>query len=81
MNDVPARDSFCESLEFPQDSWSKLLRLAQMLEFDATGGLVVRNGKSRLLLRADGTIRIEGTRIVQTAERNISFDAATIELN
>ncbi|MBA8902420.1 hypothetical protein [Phyllobacterium sp. P30BS-XVII] len=82
MNNIPARDNFAESLELPQDAWSKLLKLAQLIEFnEGRGELVVRNGKARIVLREDGTIRIEGTCVVQKATQNIALEAAYIELN
>ncbi|MER0240409.1 hypothetical protein, partial [Fulvimarina sp. MAC8] len=73
MNNIPRPKSFDDSLEV----WSKLMALADMIEIDAdSGALTIQNGKSRAILHPDGTIRIEGTRIVQSAERNIALDAA-----
>lgn len=53
-----------------------------MIEIDqATGAMTIRNGKSSLALRSDGRVTVRGVRILQTAERNISLEAATIDLN
>lgn len=83
MNDIPKRETFASrDLAGTLDAWSKLMALAAMIEIDqATGTLTVRNGKSSLTLRADGRITVEGVSIVQSAERNIALDAATIDLN
>lgn len=83
MNEMPNRAWFQANLPLDTDDvWSKLASLAQMIEIDsASGTLVIRNGKSRILLRKDGTVRIEGESIVHSAERNIALDAAFIDLN
>jgi hypothetical protein len=83
MNDMTRRFKFdVSAVDLSDSRWEKLMALADMLEVDeASGSLVIRNGKSRILLRKDGTIRIEGERIVQSASRNIALDAATIDLN
>jgi hypothetical protein len=83
MNDRPSHTSFklAEPTE-AEDPWSKLIALARMIEIDKTSGtLTIINGKSRILMRQDGTIRIEGENIVHSALRNIALDAATIDLN
>jgi hypothetical protein len=46
-----------------------------------SGDLVIENGKARLVLQKDGTIRLQGLRIVGSADETIAFDAAMIELN
>jgi uncharacterized protein (DUF2345 family) len=81
MNDIPRPHSFnFDALN--KDKWSKLMALADMIEINrASDSIEIRNGKSRIVLRADGTVRIEGERIVQTAEKNIVLDAAYIDLN
>jgi hypothetical protein len=83
MNEMPNRAWFQANLSSESgDVWAKLTALAQMIEIDsASGTLMIRNGKSRILLRKDGTVRIEGESIVQSAERNIALDAAYIDLN
>ncbi|NLS20107.1 hypothetical protein HGP16_26590 [Rhizobium sp. P40RR-XXII] len=83
MNDIPKRALFVEAVAFDEDgAWSKLRKLADMLEIDAdTGAMTIRNGKSSLTLRKDGSIIVHGVSIAQSAERHISLDAATIDLN
>ena len=83
MNDIPNRQKFASrDRAVAPDAWTKLMALAAMMEMDhETGALTVRNGKSSLTLRADGRITVQGVSIVQTAERNIALDAATIDLN
>ncbi|KAA1177382.1 hypothetical protein FP026_24695 [Rhizobium tropici] len=83
MNDIPKRALFVEAVPFDEDSaWSKLHKLAEMLEIDpASGAMTIRNGKSSLTLRRDGRITVQGVSIAQSAERHISLDAATIDLN
>ena len=83
MNDIASHTSFkAKEPADAGDAWGKLLALANMIEIDkASGTLTIRNGKSRILLRKDGTIRIEGESIVQSAQRNIALDAAFIDLN
>lgn len=43
--------------------------------------LSIRNGEAAIHLLADGTIRLEGQRIVQSAARDINLSAAWIDLN
>jgi len=77
MNDVPKRSAFLDG-----DQWAKLMALAEMLEINReTGAMTIRNGKSVLTLRRDGRIVVSGVSISQSAERNISLEAATIDLN
>jgi hypothetical protein len=64
------------------DGWSKLMKLAEMLEVDDnSGAITIRNGRSSLTLRKDGRVTIEGTSINERAETHISLDAAVINLN
>ncbi len=59
-----------------------LAALARMVRVDAaTGDLVIANGIARLVLKRDGTIRVEGVRIVGTADETIALRAAVIDLN
>lgn len=83
MNEIPDKTKFALRQSFgDSDTWTKLMRLAEMIEIDrTTGALTLRNGKSCLTLRPDGRVTVEGVDIVQSAERNISLDAATIDLN
>jgi hypothetical protein len=80
MNDMPNRATFNDIAD--ANVWRKLLALAKHVEIEEAGGaIVIRNGRAKIMLRDDGTIRIEGARIVQQAERNITLNAATIDLN
>jgi hypothetical protein len=83
MNEMPNRLLFQkDGSSEPGPAWTKLLALADMIDIDkASGTLVIRNGKSRILLRKDGTVRIEGESIVHSAQTNIALDAAYIDLN
>lgn len=83
MNDMPKKALFADVLPFSDgDTWSKLRKLADMLEIDAgSGAMTIRNGKSSLTLRQDGRITVQGVSIAQSAERHISLDAAIIDLN
>jgi hypothetical protein len=83
MNEIPDKTKFALRQSFGDaDTWTKLMALAEMIEIDRnTGSLTLRNGKSCVTLRPDGRVTVEGVDIVQSAERNISLDAATIDLN
>lgn len=83
MNEIPDRMKFALPQAFGDaDAWTKLMALAAMIEIDqATGALTLKNGKSSLTLRPDGRVTVQGVDIVQSAERNIGLDAATINLN
>ena len=83
MNDFPNQNAFkAGNTRIASDAWTKLMQLADMLEINEAAGIItIRNGKSRIILRADGAVRIEGQSIVQSAERNIALDAAYIDLN
>ena len=62
--------------------WQALIDLSRRITVDvATGDLIVANGAARIRLGLDGTVRIEATRIFQSAERGIRLEAATIDLN
>ncbi|MBM7046360.1 hypothetical protein [Rhizobium lusitanum] len=83
MNDIPKKALFVEAIPLDEGgTWSKLRKLAEMLEIDPDSGtMTIRNGKSSLTLRQDGRITVQGVSIAQSAERHISLDAATIDLN
>lgn len=83
MTDIPDHGLFDdEAVAASAGRWAKLLSLADMIEIDAaSGSLVIRNGKSRLVLRSDGVVIAEGTRILHSAERDIAMQAAVIDLN
>ncbi|WP_102225765.1 hypothetical protein [Acidimangrovimonas sediminis] len=66
----------------PPDLMDRLLALAERIRVDpASGRLVIANGAARIVLCEDGTIRIEGRRIVEAAEEDIALSAAWIDLN
>jgi hypothetical protein len=70
--------SILQNPEFLQ----KLLSLVKCVHEDPiTGDLVLRNGKVRCVLKQNGTIRLEGLKIVQVAEQEIALNAAYIDLN
>lgn len=83
MNEIPDRMKFALRQTLGDgDAWTKLMALAALIEIDqATGAMTIRNGKSSLTLRPDGRVTVQGVNIAQTAERNISLEAATIDLN
>ncbi|MEM8799288.1 MAG: hypothetical protein AAGF15_04330 [Pseudomonadota bacterium] len=61
---------------------AKLRFLLQALEIDSAGGrLSLRVGKSRLTLHENGSIRLDGKMVVQTATESITLDGALIKLN
>lgn len=47
----------------------------------ATGDVVIENGKARIVLQSDGTIRLEGVRVIAAVEERIDMNAAIIRLN
>lgn len=56
--------------------------VAKLISYDAlTGELCISNGLARIVLRRDGTIRLEGKRIIETADERIGLYAAVIDLN
>ena len=63
------------------EDWSNLLRLARMVEIDAAGTLTLRNGASRISLRADGRAVVEGENVVVRANGKVAVLAGTIDLN
>jgi hypothetical protein len=83
MNNMPNHGQFLLQMSQQDEAaWSKLIALAEMLEINSTAGtMTIRNGKARIVLRADGVITLEGEKIVQSAQRNIRLDAAYIDLN
>ena len=70
-----------EASAAPED-WAALLALARLIRVDpANGAVVVTHGASSITLHADGTVRIDAKRIVQTAGEDIVLSAARIDLN
>lgn len=62
-----------------------LRRVAVLLERvsvnETTGDLVLTAGKAKITLSEDGTIRLDGARIVQDADQDVAIKAAWIDLN
>lgn len=83
MTGIPDRKTYASRQTLgDEDAWGKMMALAAMIEINqATGAMTIRNGKSSLVLRLDGRVTVRGVRILQTAERNISLEAPTIDLN
>lgn len=82
MNEIPDKAKFARHASGSSDPWAKLMALAAIIEIDETHGtLTLKNGKSSLTLRPDGRIIVQGVSIAQIAERGITLDAATIDLN
>lgn len=60
----------------------RLRRILSVIDVDVVSDtLRIETGKAKILLRPDGTIRIEGRRVVQIAQGSIVLNAAAIELN
>jgi hypothetical protein len=55
--------------------------VALITQDQITKDLIIQNGLSKIVLKQDGTIRIEGVRIVNIVSESISLHAATIDLN
>ena len=83
MTEIPDRKTFASRQTLGDaDAWGKMMALAAMIEIDqATGAMTIRNGKSSLVLRLDGRVTVRGVRILRTAERHISLEAAMVDLN
>ncbi|MGH1330274.1 MAG: hypothetical protein ACRBBK_05285 [Paracoccaceae bacterium] len=64
------------------DLLKRFLMLVERININPnTGALHLQNGKASIALYEDGEIRLHGTRIVQMSERDITLDAAWIDLN
>ena len=64
MNKMPQMDEFqVDRFADGMDAaWSNLVELAKMISVNkAAGTLTIRNGRSKIVLRQDGVIRVEGT--------------------
>ncbi|HLJ89706.1 MAG TPA: hypothetical protein VKZ53_23045 [Candidatus Angelobacter sp.] len=91
-NDSRLLDQVIESQPIPpgagttplaeSDLFKKLLLLAECIQKDPnTGDLILQNGKARAILKANGEVRLEGVKIIQVANENLTINAAYIELN
>ena len=83
MNKIANQEVFSlDAIEGDLDAWSKLLRLAKLIDIDKSGNTIsITNGAARITLHADGIVRVEGRKIIQSAHENIALDAAYIDLN
>ncbi|WP_405402614.1 hypothetical protein [Paracoccus sp. Ld10] len=76
-------NSFLQSIA--GDSTEMMQKLSALLERiswdEPRQRLSFRNGQAAIHLLADGTIRLEGMRIVQSADKDITLSAAWIDLN
>lgn len=71
-----------ELLKDRSDLLVRLIDLLDRIEWNAAQEtLTIRNGAASIRLDADGTIRIEGERIVQSAAQDIHLAAGWIDLN
>lgn len=64
------------------DDMTKLRFLLQAVDMDSAGArLSLQVGKARLTLHENGTVRLDGKAVVQTATESITLDGALIQLN
>ena len=84
MNKVHS-SSFSDALallDFGAEDIAKLRFLLQAVDIDSSGArLSLKVGKSRMTLHENGTLRLDGTAVITTAEEHITLDGALIELN
>jgi len=65
-----------------QQELKDLRRILSVIRVDPVGDtLRIETGAARILLRPDGTVRIEGRSLTQMARGSIVLNAAAIELN
>jgi len=73
-----------DQVAFSADEIEKIRKLLQFVDFDMFGDSLVlrtKQGTARVLLRNDGTVRIEGGNILAVAETNLRLNAAKIDMN
>lgn len=64
------------------DEVQQLRRILRVIDVDEPSGtLRIETGRAKILVRPDGTIRIEGRDVTQMAHRTLSLNGAIIELN
>ncbi|WP_150526863.1 hypothetical protein [Roseibium sediminis] len=69
-------------VEFTAEEIAKLKNILRYIDVDENqDALVIRNGKSRILVREDGTLRIEGEKVTHTSQGTLHLSAALIEIN
>lgn len=78
-------DDFDALSATPHFSVAELMQLKAILKVvrydEASETLRIDTGKARILVRGDGSVRIEGRRVTQVADGAIVLNGATIELN
>lgn len=64
------------------DEIGQLRQLMAVARYDAAQrAVVIQAGRARVLVREDGTVRLEGVEVTVAADGAIVLDGATIELN
>ncbi len=83
MNKI-AKDAFAPVVapQFTEAEVAQLRALMKVARYDEQErAFVLEAGGARLALREDGTVRIEGGKIIQVSQSTIVLNAAAIELN
>ncbi len=74
-----------EAVDFPELDAAEIFKLKKLLRYieidENQNALVIKNGKSRILAREDGTIRIEGEKVTHASQGTLFLSAAIIEIN
>jgi hypothetical protein len=79
MTERPDRSAFIDEVESREKF---LASLRETIEFDPSNGdMTLRRGTARIILRNDGTVIVEGARILQRCEGSMRLQGATIDLN
>ncbi len=64
------------------DKLSKMLKLAELIQYNEdTKELSLVNGKSKIICRENGDIRIEGKSVTQYAHEGIIINGAYVKVN
>jgi hypothetical protein len=75
VSSLPAESS-------PGPDCSAVEPLARLIRLDPDSGvLTIVNGHARISLFPDGTIRLDGTRVINSADEQIQMNAPRIDLN
>ncbi|WP_342078299.1 hypothetical protein [Yoonia sp. SS1-5] len=68
--------------QLTQDELQQLRAILQVVQYDAPSEtLRIAAGKARLLVRKDGSVRIEGKRVTAMSHGTLVLNGAAIELN
>lgn len=79
---IPARDIDTRLALADAETLRRLTVLLERVSVnETTGDLVLTAGKAKITLSEDGTIRLDGARIVQDADQDVAIKAAWIDLN